>query len=472
LLQKFIAYINENNLLSENDAVLLSMSAGKDSVAMFYLFNEIKEQFHLKLGVFHLNHLVRGEDSDTDEAFVKSFAEKYNIPCFSHSFDFLNNRDRGKSFEEFAREKRYTLLNKIAEKEGYTKIATAHNQNDNLETFMMRLLKGTSTYGLTGISIKNKNIIRPMLSFSVEQIYSFLKKNNYKWREDLSNRSNNYERNYIRNVVFPGIDLKFKNSNFHILNVMEELGFLNSMIRKLVYDKFKDLVVKEKEIICFDFLQVADDRDLFFLIISDIFRDDFNQFINKRILNEIEKNLFPFKNNKIIYKNSQLFIQQVSKFSKNFLCFKKSDFLNNNSSNLIWSYSIDLKKELDFTLDIKEIGFSFFVKAVDFVFFEKNKKNISYVFVTITENDSQIVLRNRRKGDIISFIYGRKKIKDLFIDKKFSDEIKAQTPIVTVNDKIAAVFLGIFGQHENKIDKKFLVKKSSFKIIAIQVKKN
>jgi len=174
IYNKFKETIETRNLITPGDSILLALSAGKDSMAMLDLMLRYKENVSLKLGIFHLNHLTRGIDSDNDAALVRVKAAEYGIPFYECTFDFKTSGITGISFEEQARDVRYNMINSIISSEGFNKAATAHNSMDNVETLLMRIFSGTGIFGLRGINHINGNIIRPLLDIYPDEIYSYL----------------------------------------------------------------------------------------------------------------------------------------------------------------------------------------------------------------------------------------------------------------------------------------------------------
>jgi tRNA(Ile)-lysidine synthase len=200
MLEEFRTYIEENDLLNQSDRILLAVSGGIDSMVMAYLFTAIKAD----IAIAHCNFNLRGSESDKDEAFVKHYASVHKIPFFSIGFDTTGfASEKGISVQMAARELRYRWFEEIRLKNNYNYISVAHNLNDNVETFLINLTRGTGIAGLTGMKPKHKNIIRPILFASRNAIISFSDQYHIDYREDKSNAEIKYTRNKIRHVIIP-----------------------------------------------------------------------------------------------------------------------------------------------------------------------------------------------------------------------------------------------------------------------------
>ena len=196
---KQLKNLKREEIIKKNDKILIAFSGGPDSVFLFYLLNYLKSEYNLELALMYVNHNLRS-DVDNDLNFVKDFSKKNDVKLYIESVDVnSHSKKMKKSIELAARELRYEALEKVFQKEGFTKIATGHNLDDNVETFIFRLLRGTSVTGLKSIPKTRENIIRPILDFEKSEILSFLKNKNYKYIIDYTNnqRINNLPHNKL-----------------------------------------------------------------------------------------------------------------------------------------------------------------------------------------------------------------------------------------------------------------------------------
>lgn len=188
-------------MLTNGEHVLCACSGGADSVALLHMLCAMP---NLRVSCAHFNHRLRGGESDRDEAFVKTLCERLEVPFFSDSADVAAfAATQGMGTEEAARSLRYRFLERVAEEQNCNKIATAHNADDNAETVLMNLVRGSGGKGLCGIPPVRGNIIRPLLCLTRAEIEAYLSENGLSHVEDSSNESDAYTRNRIRHHVLP-----------------------------------------------------------------------------------------------------------------------------------------------------------------------------------------------------------------------------------------------------------------------------
>lgn len=205
LLRTVEQTVTTYGMLKPGDSVLVGVSGGPDSVALFHALLTLTPRFSLRLGVAHLNHCLRQNDSDKDAEFVTSLATKFDIPCYIHKANVRKYKFENRlSLEEAARRVRHTFLNRVAEKNRFNKIALGHHFDDNAELVLMNLFRGSGPLGLSGIPpVRDGKIIRPLLQLNRSEIIAFLDKNGLKYISDTSNRDTRFLRNRIRHDLIP-----------------------------------------------------------------------------------------------------------------------------------------------------------------------------------------------------------------------------------------------------------------------------
>ena len=219
LLPRFQQYIQQHHLFQSKDQLLLAVSGGVDSIVLVDLCHKAGYRF----SIAHCNFQLRGEESDADETFVRSLGDKYNIEVLVKKFETEEYAAKNKlSIQEAARALRYTWFEELVNRQSSvvnreasiadasthvpTHLLTAHHADDNIETLLMNFFRGTGLHGLTGIPVGNGHIKRPLLSFSKQELLDYATEHGLQFREDSSNQSSKYTRNFFRNEIIPAIE--------------------------------------------------------------------------------------------------------------------------------------------------------------------------------------------------------------------------------------------------------------------------
>lgn len=231
MLDQFKQHIKKNFPEVILGKTLLAVSGGVDSMVLLHLYKAL----NLDFAVAHCNFKLRADESYLDETLVKDFCKNHNIPFFVERFDTMQFVETHKvSIQIAARELRYKWFKQICVDFDYQFIATAHHLDDQAETFLINLTRGTGIDGLIGIPEKNKNIIRPLLPFSRNEILNYAQENDIEWREDASNATTKYLRNKMRHLVLPV--LKEENTEFlkTFQNTLNNLKNIQSLVNDAV----------------------------------------------------------------------------------------------------------------------------------------------------------------------------------------------------------------------------------------------
>jgi len=286
-IEKLKGTIHRFGLLKKGDRVVVALSGGPDSVALLYGLLAIQPEFGLRLYVAHLNHKLRGDESDEDERFAKELAVRLKLKCFSKRIDVKREAKRKKvSIEEGAREIRYRYLQKLANQIKADKIAVGHQADDQAETFLMRLLRGAGGAGLSGIPAKRGKIIRPLIQIRREEIEKFLKANKIPYRLDSSNYLTDYFRNKIRLTLLPKIKEDFNpkiveslNRTADIISLQQE--YIEKRCERILVDIGKKrrskIILDLKEFTSYD---ICLQREVIRLCVREL-KGDFNQLVRR-----------------------------------------------------------------------------------------------------------------------------------------------------------------------------------------------
>ena len=240
--------IEKYNLIDKKDKIVVGVSGGPDSLSLLCILHNLG----YNIIACHINHGIR-KSADKDEEFVKKTCDSLKIPFYAKK---INLKDKkllhGMSTEEAGRKARYDFFNEILKKKKATKIATAHNLNDNVETVLLNMFRGSGVTGLKGIEVKTQNIVRPLIECSREEIENYCKENKLKPRHDETNKKTIYTRNKIRLELLPYLK---ENINSNVINnidrmsqiVTEEENYVNMMVdeafNNILIDKSKDMLL-------------------------------------------------------------------------------------------------------------------------------------------------------------------------------------------------------------------------------------
>jgi tRNA(Ile)-lysidine synthase len=238
MLQKFKEHININFPFLKGKKLLIAISGGLDSVVLTHLFNQLNSA---TIALAHCNFKLREKESDLDEEFVVNLSQKTHNQIFTFTFDTKKTaKQRKTSTQIIARELRYNWFKELVKKHDFDFVLTAHHADDNLETFLINLTRGSGIDGFTGIPAINGNIVRTLLPFSRAEILNYAKENNIDWREDVSNASTKYVRNKIRHKVLPVL----KEINPSLLETFSESIENLKEAQTIIADRIEDVSQK------------------------------------------------------------------------------------------------------------------------------------------------------------------------------------------------------------------------------------
>ena len=241
MFAEFKAHIKLNFPNLFKDRILLACSSGIDSMVMTHLCQKL----NLNITLAHCNFCLRGHESNLDEAFVVDYASKQDILVFSKQFDTQSFVDNSKySIQMAARELRYNWFQSLSEQHQFSCVLTAHHADDNLETFLINLSRGSGLDGLVGIPEKNGLFLRPLLPFSRDQILQYAQKHQIEWREDSSNVSLKYQRNQLRHKLVTVLKEIYPNILESLTKTQSHLEASKELLESHIHDIEEQVIVK------------------------------------------------------------------------------------------------------------------------------------------------------------------------------------------------------------------------------------
>ena len=252
LKEKVIETIKKNKLIEDGDRIVCGISGGPDSISMLNILKELKEEkyFNFEIYVAHINHGLR-ENAKIDEQYVLDYCKNNGIECFILNTNIKEIAEKEKrGLEETGRNIRYKFFDEILNKTKSNKIAIAHNSNDNVETIVMNIIRGSGLSGLKGIEVKNGKYIRPLIDANREEIELYCELEKLNPRHDESNDENIYTRNKIRNIVIPYVKEELNPNFLETITRLSEIAKDDLEYLELqTKTAYKDMCLEEKNII-------------------------------------------------------------------------------------------------------------------------------------------------------------------------------------------------------------------------------
>ena len=413
MLDKVKKTISDNNMISECDKVLVALSGGCDSVCLCLVLKELGIEF----ATAHINHSIRSE-ADYDENFCREFSGKLNAEFYSEKVNIPEiAKETGISEEVAGRNARYDFFEKLCKEKGFTKIAVAHNLNDNAETLIFNLLRGSGLKGLCGIPKTRNNIVRPLIDVSRIEIEEFVKSKNQEFVTDKTNFSDDYTRNKIRNNVINKLVEINPSALSNISKTTDILTqddrYFEALAEKYVYFEGISAYIKTDEFRNLDYSVKARVLSKAYTYASQIGKDFEKKHI-EYIIDNYDK-----VNGEIIH----LCFGVVCRTEYGRIIFEKKTDVQD------YCYTLPVNGEIF----VKEAGVKFVSKLISG---EEMKKCKNAEFFDSSVAGSKIIIRNRRDGDKI-VPFGHKnpvKLKDILIKNKVPARQRNIIPIVEAEE--------------------------------------
>ncbi len=443
---KFLDTVSTYQMLDNTQAVVVGFSGGADSVCLLHILNSFKDKFGYNLKAIHVNHGIRGDEAKRDEDFAKKFCSKQNIYFEAFRFNCIEDAKRNnESVEECGRRLRYTVFNSACEKN--SKIATAHNANDNAETVIFNIARGTTVKGLSGIPFTRDNIIRPLLNCTRNEIEGYCRENNLDFVVDSTNLSVDYTRNKIRHKILPIIEEINPSFTDAFSSLSNNAGVVCDLLNKNTEEL---MAVSRKGEHIYDRQMLLNSHKA---VVGEVLFKAFSEFSGKALDNKKVKAL------QQLLKDGgriQLLGNAFAEVKKDYIRFYTVD-------NVIRTNFCSIDK-LPFFAEFN--NFSVFLE-----FFSNNSKivhqNNSSDMIDYNTVVGNLVLRTRKAGDKFSLKRRNvtKSLKKLFNEENVPIETREKLPVIS--DDEGVVWVQGFG-----VTKRCSVTKDSDNIVLVRGKYN
>ncbi|HEX8460137.1 MAG TPA: tRNA lysidine(34) synthetase TilS [Segetibacter sp.] len=443
LQEKFIQQLKKTSSVQKQHKQLLAVSGGVDSVVLCDLMFAAGYDFIIA----HCNFLLRGEESERDDLFVRSLADKYKKEIFVARFDTKEYATKNKlSTQVAARDLRYNWFKQLAfEEKRAVNIVTAHHADDNIETVAMNFFRGTGLKGLIGMDVTFKEIFRPLLNFRKSEILAYAKEKNLSFVEDSSNSSSNYTRNYFRNELIPAISKVFPNVEENILKNIQRLSEVEQVYNEAI-NQFKLKLIeykgKEEHIAIIKLQKQKSFRTILWEIIKEkaFSAAQVDEVI--KLMDADNGSFIESETHRIIKNRRWLIITESVKEEENLhLVITENDKIIRFAGT-----ELEIKKSIPvehFTISSdKKIG-AFDAAEIHF----------------------PLLLRRWKQGDYFYplGLNKKKKVSKFFIDQKLSKTDKEKIWVIEMNKKI----IWVVGQ---RLDDRFKIEASTKEVLKITVK--
>ncbi len=428
-IKKIYSYIIRNEMISRGDIVCVGLSGGADSVCLLQLLYELREKLQIEVTAFHVNHCLRGEESEHDEEFAVCICKERDIPIKTFRFDIAKLAEQEKKgLEETGRIMRRRAASECIKSGFATKIALAHHINDRAETFLFNLARGSSLKGLKGISPVNGFFIRPLLCISRQDIENELYKRKIKWCTDSTNLKADYSRNKMRLNVLPYLEKNINAGSIrHICNAAQDIEEADAIIAELAKYKaglltkqtenkilISDDILKEKKLIA-GYIIMNALKSLTGTVV-DLTREHISDILELIGMQTGKRINLPY--NIIAEKAYDGLILKIQEENNSEKLTDEAELKINGST--IFN-NINIECSVFDIFDVSNIPKKIYTKWFDY-----------------DKISSCLVVRYRRDGDyfISDKQNHRKKLKDYFIDNKIPRELRNKIPCIADGSKI------------------------------------
>lgn len=453
-----LEYSKKYHMLEAGDNILVGVSGGADSVCLLFMLLELKKKIPVKLYVLHVNHQLRGSEADEDEEFVRRVCQEQNVEFCAVRCDVSKlAAEQGISTEEAGRNARYQLFEQYSRHWKCSKIAVAHHQNDNAETILLNLFRGSGLKGLAGIGPVRGRIIRPLLCVSRQEIEDYLRLKQIDYRIDSSNLQDDYTRNKIRNKIIPYISREINTGAVrHIIQAGSFIREADEYFEQVSQKIFTQYAVKKKKMVILNLECMKDSEPI---IISYVIRkcvravmDNLKDISNIHI-EEVHRLSHAGTGKRICLPNGIMIEKSYEK-----LIFSKQEEISGD----LGTWQVQLNPPCKIEIDNWKISLECSIR--------EHKKNEIIPSKTYTKwfdydrIEFALQIRHRKTGDYLTINSegGRKKLKDYFIDEKIEKNRRNEILLIAKGPEI----IWVIGY---RINEAYKVTENTKRILEIKV---
>ena len=456
-LRRIQQTIERYGMIAIGDTVIVGVSGGPDSMALLFALHQLQDGYQLSLWASHYNHKLRGKESDQESEFVKSQAERIGVPLLVENDDGSLLKTKS-NLEEMARKKRYDFFQRKALELNAQKIALGHTATDQVETFFLWLFRGTGTKGLGGTPpVRDNLIIRPLIEIERGEIIGFLKHEGIPWKEDPTNKSGNFLRNRVREILIPKLLDEFDpHFTKKIIKSTEIFRDDDILLEKLTIDKFNEISIKNnKNNVLVDInrlkeLEVSLKRRIiryaFKIIQGSLRRVTFDHV--ERILKLMESPL----------PHSQISLPYGIEVYKEYDCLR---FARPLKEPISFYYEVNKVPEI---ITIPEIERKITITMLDWDQSNSPLTEKNIALIDFEKIKLPLIVRNWKRGDRFQPLgtQGSKKVKDFFMGLKIPRIARKQVPLVLFRDQIVWI-AGL------RVDEKVKITQSTKKVVKLVI---
>lgn len=416
MIETFLSHIIDKKILTKENKVLLAVSGGVDSMVMLEIFLKCS----LDIGVAHINHNLRGNESYKDQELVRIYCQENTLPFYTLTLE--KDALLTGNLQQKARNLRYSFLYDLAEKNGYDFIATAHHKDDNIENMLINMMRGTGIEGLKGMDVLSEKIIRPLLFFTNEEIRQYASTNHIPFREDASNASNKYMRNKVRNELIPKMYETDPRAKIGLYTTQSNLISSFKLYQQLV-DKVKTEV---------------------------FFEDEGKIIINlDKIISFNECETLLFELIRPYGFNMDQVATIVANENKTGTYYLSSQFRATINRSQLWISKINTNEKNEIILSVNDCPQTITLGQKLYKFEQMPIENIidysnDVLYIHADNLSNNLLIRYRQPGDKIQPLgmNGQfQKLKDYLINKKVPQPLKDEIPLLVHQTEICAVLL-------------------------------